>query len=106
MRDKITHINNAKGSPIIDIYVPDYYESFRCIDSSCRDNCCIGWEIDIDREALERYMALDGTLGDDLRANITCSQDGSDCFKLTEAVFIIYRQGQCCCSDRRCCFCQ
>lgn len=84
MRDKITHILYAKGSLIMDIYVPDYYESFRCIGSSCQDNCCIGWEIDIDSEALDRYMTLGGALGDELRANITRSEDGSDCFKLTD----------------------
>ena len=66
----------------MDIYVPDYYENFRCIGSFCRDNCCIGWEIDIDSEALSKYMTLDGELGDELRANITRSEDGSDCFKL------------------------
>ena len=68
----------------MDIYVPDYYENFRCIGSSCRDNCCIGWEIDIDSEALNKYMTLDGELGDELRTNITRSEDGSDCFRLAE----------------------
>lgn len=68
----------------MDIYVPDYYEKFRCIGSKCRDNCCIGWEIDIDKASLEKYMTLDGALGDELRANITRSEDGSDCFALAE----------------------
>lgn len=68
----------------MDIYVPDYYESFRCIGSECRDNCCIGWEIDIDKASLEKYMTLPGSLGDELRANITRSEDGSDCFVLAK----------------------
>lgn len=68
----------------MDIYVPDYYESFQCIGSACRDNCCIGWEIDIDKASFEKYMKLEGSLGDELRANITRSEDGSDCFALVE----------------------
>ena len=66
------------------IYVPDYYEKFCCIGSSCSDNCCIGWEIDIDKTSLGKYMTLGGALGDELRANITRSGDGSDCFALAE----------------------
>ena len=31
---------------------PSYYRQFRCIGSDCTDNCCIGWEIDIDPETL------------------------------------------------------
>ncbi|MBP0957018.1 MAG: flagellin lysine-N-methylase [Oscillospiraceae bacterium] len=68
----------------MDIYVPDYYESFQCIGSACRDNCCIGWEIDIDKASLEKYITLPGILGNELRANITRSEDGSDCFSLGE----------------------
>lgn len=65
-------------------YVPDYYEKFRCIGSDCRDNCCIGWEIDIDSKTLQKYNSLSGAMGDELRANITVSEDGSDCFALRE----------------------
>ncbi|MGN0667396.1 MAG: flagellin lysine-N-methylase [Huintestinicola sp.] len=68
----------------MDIYVPDYYEKFRCIGSACRDNCCIGWEIDIDSVTLEKYMTLGGALGTELRANIIRSEDGSDCFATGE----------------------
>ena len=28
--------------------VPSYYEKFHCIADQCKDNCCYGWEIDID----------------------------------------------------------
>ena len=27
---------------------PAYYKAFRCIGSDCTENCCIGWEIDVD----------------------------------------------------------
>lgn len=65
-------------------HVPHYYNDFCCIADKCRDSCCIGWEIDIDSAALEMYNKLGGELGERLRANITRSEDGSDCFRLTE----------------------
>ena len=37
--------------------VPNYYTAFRCIGGRCRHNCCIGWEIGIDEQALDRYRA-------------------------------------------------
>ena len=53
---------------------PDYYQAFRCVGGSCRHNCCIGWEIDIDPDSAARYAALAGPLGDRLRKNI-CLED-------------------------------
>ena len=40
------------------IYVPSYYNKFKCIADKCTDNCCIGWGIDIDSESFDRYKAL------------------------------------------------
>ncbi len=39
----------------MDIFVPSYYENFKCIAGKCRHNCCIGWEIDIDDQSLVFY---------------------------------------------------
>ncbi len=50
---------------------PDYYESFRCIASLCRHNCCIGWEIDIDEDTLSLYDSIKGDFGKRLRENIS-----------------------------------
>ena len=49
---------------------PAYCESFRCIASACRLNCCIGWEIDIDEKSAARYAALPGAFGETVRAAI------------------------------------
>lgn len=68
----------------MDTFVPNYYEKFSCIGSECIDNCCIGWEIDIDSAALEKYSMVGGVLGEELRSSITRSEDGSDCFALAE----------------------
>ena len=53
------------------IIVPNYYKHFKCIADRCRHNCCIGWEIDIDGQTVEKYLNLDGALGNKLRDHIS-----------------------------------
>ncbi|MDO4355442.1 MAG: flagellin lysine-N-methylase [Clostridia bacterium] len=52
------------------LMMPAFHEQFRCIGGRCTDNCCVGWEIDIDRDALARYRAIPGEWGQRLRQNI------------------------------------
>lgn len=35
-----------------------YIENFRCIGGDCEDSCCIGWDVDIDKNTFERYKTL------------------------------------------------
>jgi lysine-N-methylase len=51
------------------LVVPRYYADFKCVGGSCSDNCCIGWEIDIDGETREKYFSLDTPLGERIRKN-------------------------------------
>lgn len=57
------------------LYVPDYYGKFKCIAQKCKHNCCIGWEIDIDSQSLEKYKSIGGTLGKRLAENICTDTD-------------------------------
>ena len=50
--------------------MPDFHADFACIGGACTDNCCIGWEIDIDRATLRKYQMLEGDFGAELRASI------------------------------------
>ncbi len=63
------------------IKVPKYFTRFKCIAEKCRDNCCIGWQIVIDDELMEKYKNLDGSLGEKLRKNIG-SEENIHFFKL------------------------
>lgn len=65
------------------VYVPNYYASFRCIASKCRHSCCVGWEIDVDEEALSRFDRVSGTMGERLRLSIDREAD-PPCFRLDE----------------------
>ena len=64
--------------------VPSYYKEFRCIADKCPDNCCRGWEIDIDEDTLDYYKDLKGPMAEKIRASI--SEDGS---------FVLNEEGWC-----------
>ena len=53
----------VSGKKKIQMRKPDYFERFQCSASDCTDNCCIGWEIDIDERTAERYKKVQGELG-------------------------------------------
>ncbi len=40
------------------LYVPSYYNDFKCIAQRCGHSCCIDWEICIDRETYEKYKQI------------------------------------------------
>ena len=67
---------------MIPVFVPNYYSDFRCIAAACKHSCCIGWEIDVDKDALDRYDRVEGALGKRLKASIDREAD-PPCFKLT-----------------------
>jgi len=59
------------------LYRPTYYKDFRCIASACGDNCCIGWEIDIDDKTAAFYRGIGGDFGCRLKQNILRDENGS-----------------------------
>lgn len=63
---------------------PDFYDKFKCIADKCTDSCCIGWEIDVDEVALEKYQKLQSPFGDEIRSKIIKSEDDCYYFKLAE----------------------
>ena len=58
---------------------PTFYRDFKCIANRCTDSCCIGWEIDIDSAAYEKYRLMPEVF----QKNIAVS-DGVAHFVLTE----------------------
>ena len=50
------------------------FEGFVCKADKCKDNCCIGWEIDIDQVTLEKYKNYKGALSDRFEKDI-CYED-------------------------------
>ena len=40
------------------VFLPSYYNSFRCIADKCQHSCCVGWEISVDDGTMEKYLAI------------------------------------------------
>lgn len=64
------------------LYAPKYYRNFKCIADKCSHSCCIGWEIDVDSGALEKYKGLKDGYGEVISRSI--SMDGAPHFVLLE----------------------
>ena len=69
----------------IKVFVPTYFDKFRCIADKCPDTCCIGWEVEVDDDTAGNYAQIPGTLGDELRAHLTKDAEGALCFPLDGA---------------------
>ena len=65
---------------------PSYYKKFKCIADKCSDNCCIGWEIEIDSDTVGYYKNVSGDFGARLRENI--SADNSFILKNERCPFL------------------
>lgn len=51
--------------------MPDYYRKFTCTADRCSDNCCIGWEIDIDEKTAAYYDSVTGDFGEKLCRSVS-----------------------------------
>ncbi len=57
--------------------MPEYYKKFTCIADNCGDNCCIGWEIDIDSDTAAYYDSITNDFGAKLHSNISDTEPRS-----------------------------
>lgn len=64
--------------------VPSYYKEFRCIADKCKNSCCIGWGIDIDKDTRDYYSGIEGAFGKRLRDALETDEEGVVGFKLRE----------------------
>ena len=44
---------------IIKLLHPSYLDEFKCIGGECEDNCCVGWDVDIDKITFKQYSEID-----------------------------------------------
>ncbi len=58
----------------MNLFYPFYYQNFKCIGGACKHSCCIGWEIDIDRETYEKYQGVSGEIGERLSRHISIEE--------------------------------
>ena len=75
---------------------PEYYKSFRCIASACPDSCCKEWEVLVDEATAARYMALEGSLGEDLRRHLYADEEGDHYLRITDGRCPMWRDDGLC----------
>lgn len=61
----------------MEIRLPTYYNTFRCIAAACPDSCCKEWTVDVDDTSAAFYRSLTGDLGDRLRSVLKDTKDGT-----------------------------
>lgn len=78
------------------LYVePDFYGEFQCIADKCAHSCCLGWEIDIDRETAALYEGLPGELGAELRQKMCREPELHFCLTEEERCPFLNEKGLC-----------
>ena len=58
-------------------YEFNYSKKFNCIANKCKHNCCIGWDIAVDKRSRDKYKSLE------VLDNRFLDQIENNCFKLT-----------------------
>lgn len=74
---------------------PWFYDKFQCIGGKCSDNCCIGWEIDIDKPAMERFANVPGEFGERLRSAIHGGEQPTFALKSGDRCALLREDGLC-----------
>ncbi len=72
------------------------YDRFSCIADRCPDSCCQEWEVEVDRESVEKYRALEGSLGDRLRQVMQVDGNGNGSFRIENRRCPMWRQDGLC----------
>ena len=57
MKNYIT-ITSTNTKNNMDKYTLTCFDNFSCIAGACTDNCCIGWDVELDEKTLEFYKNL------------------------------------------------
>ncbi len=70
------------------LIMPSYCTSFKCSADRCSDNCCIGWEIDIDDKTADFYSRVSGDFGTRLTKNIAHGECSSFILKGERCPFL------------------
>ena len=68
---------------IIKLLHPSYLDEFKCIGGECEDNCCVGWDVDIDKITFKQYSEIDDNeikvvIKDNVFENKNCTNENAD----------------------------
>ncbi len=62
---------------------PKILEEFTCIAGACSDSCCKEWDVLVDEDTAQMYLAMPGDLGDWIRSHLK-QEEGDWYFEITD----------------------
>lgn len=64
----------------VNMFMPKYMLTFKCIGSKCVDTCCAGWDINIDEDTYKKYINCTGELKDLVKDKFKENKNSNDYF--------------------------
>ena len=64
----------------VNMFMPKYMLTFKCIASKCVDTCCAGWDINIDEDTYKKYINCTGELKDLVKDKFKENKNSNDYF--------------------------
>ncbi len=72
-----------------------YFDDFCCIAADCPDSCCKEWQVELDDATAQKYLNMNGNLGESLRA-VMQKEDDTWVFKNINGRCPMWRQDGLC----------
>lgn len=80
----------------MEIFSPNYYDTFHCLAAACPDSCCQEWDVLVDDDSAARYHTAPGALGDALRSVLTTGSDGCTLIRQSDGRCPMWRRDGLC----------
>ena len=75
---------------------PKILEEFSCIAGACPDSCCKEWDVLVDEDTAQHYLAMENALGDAIRSYLKQDEEGDWSFQITDGRCPMWRQDGLC----------
>lgn len=77
----------------VNMFIPKYMLTFKCIGSACTDTCCAGWDINIDEDTYKKYTNCTGELKELVQGKIRENKNSDD--YLNKGFMILKEHNKC-----------
>ena len=77
----------------VNMFMPKYMLTFKCIGSACADTCCAGWDINIDEDTYKKYTNCTGELKELVQGKIRENKNSDD--YLNKGFMILKEHNKC-----------
>ena len=77
----------------VNMFMPKYMSTFKCIGSECVDTCCAGWDINIDEDTYKNYTSCTGSLKELVTGKFRENNNNEDYFN--KGFMILKEENKC-----------